>query len=244
MKILDQISTSSIKGNRLTAVLLDPDRFPSGNIGSFLSQLPVKITHIFIGGSQVAPGATQKCIRQIRRDTTLPVVIFPGDQEQISDGADGLLFLSLISGRNPEYLIGQQIVAARKLTGMSLDVIPTGYILVDGGTRTAVERVSGTRPISQREPEMIVNTALAGQFLGHRLIYLEAGSGAKVPVAPEIISAVKQAVAIPVVVGGGIRSASQYEAAWEAGADMVVIGTAFENQYPDQLNRLWQKKEI
>ena len=228
MKILDQISTSSIKGNRLTAVLLDPDRFPSGNIGSFLSQLPVKITHIFIGGSQVAPGATQKCIRQIRRDTRLPVVIFPGDQEQISDGADGLLFLSLISGRNPEYLIGQQVRSVPQLRTSGLEIIPTGYLLIDGGKETAVQRVTQSQPLSQQNIGEIVDTALAGQFSGKQLIYLEAGSGAANPISAEVISAVKEALNIPLVVGGGIRSTEQMAAAYKGGADMLVMGTVFE----------------
>ncbi|MFO7719432.1 MAG: geranylgeranylglyceryl/heptaprenylglyceryl phosphate synthase, partial [Gillisia sp.] len=158
-----------------------------------------------------------------------PVVLFPGDHTQITELADALLFLSLISGRNPEYLIEQQVKSVEKLRNSSLEIIPTGYILIDGGTNCAVHRVSNTRPIPQFEIETIVNTALAGQYSGKKLIYLEAGSGALISVSEEIISAVKKAIDIPLIVGGGIRSKQHLKRSYEAGADMVVIGTAFEN---------------
>jgi len=158
----------------------------------------------------------------------LPVVLFPGDVSQISQKADGILFLSLLSGRNPEYLIEQQIKSVPFLKDSSLEILPTGYILIDGQKNTATQKVSNTKPISQENTELILNTALAGEFSGKKLIYLEAGSGAKIPVDTNIINVVNNNLSIPLIVGGGIRSKKQLEIAFNAGADLVVIGTAFE----------------
>ena len=214
---------------KLLAVLIDPDKFDESSAGDFLRKIPQATTHLFIGGSSVGNGKTQSCIEFIRAEIGLPIVLFPGDHSQITEAADALLFLSLLSGRNPEYLIGQHMKSVKKLRNSSLEIIPTGYILIDGGNNCAVERVTGTKPLLQKDPQLIVDTALAGKFLGKKLIYLEAGSGAQKPVGPKIISEVKKTVSIPVIVGGGIRSQEQLSAAYKAGADMVVIGTAFEN---------------
>ncbi|NNM21913.1 MAG: geranylgeranylglyceryl phosphate synthase family protein, partial [Flavobacteriaceae bacterium] len=143
--------------------------------------------------------------------------------------ADGLLFLSLLSGRNPDYLIGQHLRSVPKLKNSGLEIIPTAYLLIDGGRESAVAKVTQTRPMSQEGVEEIVHTAMAGQFQGAQLIYLEAGSGALHPVGSKIISEVKKHTQIPLIVGGGIRSQAQQEAAYQAGADMVVMGTAFES---------------
>jgi len=158
----------------------------------------------------------------------LPIIIFPGSADQVSNKADGILFLSLISGRNPEYLIEQQVQAAIQIKESNLEVLPTGYILVDGGKESAVERVSSSKPICQTNSELILKTALAGEFSGKKIIYLEAGSGATVPVASTIISLVKNNLSIPLIVGGGIQTLHQLTTAYTAGADLVVIGTAFE----------------
>ncbi len=149
---------------------------------------------------------------------------FPNHKERQTQS----YILSLLSGRNPEYLIGQQVKGATATKESGLEVIPTGYVLIDGGSETAVQRVSETKPLAQYDIETIVATALAGQFLGKKCIYLEAGSGAQLPVHPEVITAVKTAIDIPLIVGGGIRSSAQMQLAREAGADLVVIGTAFE----------------
>lgn len=220
--------TFSSEEKRL-AVLIDPDKFETADAASFLQKIPEATTHIFVGGSTVEKGQTEACIGSLRKETSLPVVIFPGDHSQITPAADALLFLSLISGRNPEYLIEQQVRSVDRLREMELEVIPTGYILVDGGKECAVQRVSNTLPMSQSNPKEIVNTALAGEYSGKKLIYLEAGSGAENPVSEEIIGAVKGAISIPLIVGGGIRTCEQLETAYAAGADMVVVGTAFEN---------------
>lgn len=214
---------------KLLAVLIDPDRFDENNASGFLSNLPEVTTHIFVGGSVVAEGRTCEVVKILKDITELPVILFPGDHSQISGHADALLFLSLISGRNPEYLIEQQVKSVKKIKNTQLEIIPTGYILIDGGKKCSVHKVSNTIPLSQDDIENIVNTALAGQYSGKKLIYLEAGSGAETHVSEEIIRSVKSALEIPLIVGGGIRSTTQLQKAYNAGADLVVIGTAFEN---------------
>ncbi|MNE40247.1 geranylgeranylglyceryl phosphate synthase-like protein [compost metagenome] len=159
----------------------------------------------------------------------MPVILFPGDPSQISPKADGILFLSLLSGRNPDYLIEYQVQAAPILKKTNLEVISTGYILIESGNETAVARVSKTKPLSRENLELVLATAQAGEMLGNQLIYLEAGSGAKQPVPTEMIELISQNIEIPVIVGGGIVDLQGIQKAYKAGADLVVIGTAFEN---------------
>ncbi|HKJ07409.1 MAG TPA: geranylgeranylglyceryl/heptaprenylglyceryl phosphate synthase, partial [Flavobacteriaceae bacterium] len=161
--------------------------------------------------------------------TSKPIVLFPGDYTQITNEANALLFLSLLSGQNPEYLINQQIKAVPLLNKSTLEIIPTGYILIDGGTKSSVIKVSNTSPIAQNNIQQAVATAVAGQYKGKKLIYLEAGSGAKIPVNSELIKEVKSQLQIPLIVGGGIKTKKQLEKTYNCGADLVVIGTAFEN---------------
>jgi putative glycerol-1-phosphate prenyltransferase len=210
------------------AILIDPDKFNSSETKSFLKKLPKKTTHLFVGGSTVANGETEATVKALKAETKLPIFLFPGDHSQITPLADALLFLTLLSGRNAEYLVGQQIKSISKLKNSPLEIISTGYILINGGNDSAVSKVTNTEPLPQENIENIVHTALAGQFMGAKLIYLEAGSGAKFPVKPEIISEVKKAINIPLIVGGGIKTEAQKNTAYEAGADMVVMGTAFE----------------
>ena len=165
---------------------------------------------------------------EIRKHTKIPVVLFPGDYSQLTNIADAVLFLSLLSGQNPEYLVNQQVKSSDFLYKSTLEIISTGYILIDGGTKTAVQRVSNTLPIPQRELETIKNTALAAEYLGKDLVYLEAGSGAIDPVSSIISSTISQHLKIPIIVGGGIRTKKQLNNAYQNGADIVVIGTAFE----------------
>ena len=211
------------------AVLIDPDKFEAGTASIFFQSLPSYVNSIFVGGSIVERSKTEEVVICIKQFTLLPIILFPGDHSQICEKADALLFLSLISGRNPEYLIEQQVKSAAQLKNSKLEIIPTGYILIDGGTECAVQRVSKTLPLSQNDIETIVDTAYAGELSGKKLIYLEAGSGAKNQVALEIISRVKEIISIPLIVGGGIRSITQVNDAYKAGADIVVVGTAFEN---------------
>ncbi|MCM4160501.1 geranylgeranylglyceryl/heptaprenylglyceryl phosphate synthase [Antarcticibacterium flavum] len=227
--IFKEIKKAAAKKSKFLAVLIDPENFIIGDATSFFKALPPGVTHIFVGGSTAGSAETRDAVEAIKLNSSLPVIIFPGDHTQITSLADGLLFLSLISGRNPEYLIEQQVKAVRRLRESSLEIIPTGYILIDGGKDCTVQRVSHTQPIAREEIDYIVETALAGEYSGKKLIYLEAGSGAKIPVSAQIIAAVRKALSIPLIVGGGIRNREQLEEAYNAGADLVVIGTAFEN---------------
>jgi phosphoglycerol geranylgeranyltransferase len=217
------------RDEKLLAILIDPDKFSIEKVASFFDKVNVSIaTHIFVGGSIVNENQTDVLVAEIKKHTNLPVVLFPGDVCQITDNADAILFLSLISGRNPEYLIGKHIDAVSKLKHTSLEIIPTGYLLIESGKETAVEKVTKTEPMSRTDIHKIVDTAKAGELLGMKLMYLEAGSGAREPLTTVIISEVKKTLQIPLIVGGGIRTKKALEYAFKAGADLVVIGTAFE----------------
>ena len=209
--------------------MIDPDKVDTEKLSGLITKVNQSTaTHIFVGGSTVDDYLTEIIVAKIKQYTSLPVVLFPGDITQITDYADALLFLSLISGNNADYLIGKHRKAVSKLRGSHLEVIPTGYVLIENGRQTSVEKVTQTEPLSREKEQIIVDTAKAGELLGMKLMYLEAGSGAIEPVPTEIIKLVKQELSIPLIVGGGIRSKGQLEAAYQAGADVVVIGTAFE----------------
>jgi phosphoglycerol geranylgeranyltransferase len=230
MNIYQNILLAKQQNKKLLAVLIDPEKIALQNIPLFFEKVHQSIaTHIFVGGSTDKNNLTEPVVIAIKKVTKLPIVLFPGDVTQITDKADGILFLSLISGRNPTYLIEQQIKAVPFLKDSNLEVIPTGYILIDGNKETAVQRVSNTKPIPQNNIDLILHTALAGEFSGKKLIYLEAGSGAVVPADAIIIESLKANLTIPLIVGGGIKTKQQLNIAFESGADLVVIGTAFEN---------------
>ncbi len=227
--IYQEILQAKLVRKQLLAILLDPDKI----VWESLPELILKInqspaTHVFVGGSLVGNSILDALIQQIKKDCTLPVVLFPGDASQISNHADGILFLSLLSGRNPDYLIGHQVKAAPILKKLQLEIIPTGYILIESGSQTAVERVSQTKPLDGNNLDLVLATALAGEMLGNKLIYLEAGSGAQKAVSQEIIKLVAQNTNIPLIVGGGITDQEGIQKAYDSGADLVVIGTAFE----------------
>jgi len=230
MNIYQNILLAKQQNKKLLAVLIDPEKIALQNIPLFFEKVHKSIaTHIFVGGSTDKNNLTEPVVIAIKEVTKLPIVLFPGDVTQITDKADGILFLSLISGRNPTYLIEQQIKAVPFLKDSNLEVIPTGYILIDGNKETAVQLVSNTKPIPQNNIDLILHTALAGEFSGKKLIYLEAGSGAVVPADAIIIESLKANLTIPLIVGGGIKTKQQLNIAFESGADLVVIGTAFEN---------------
>lgn len=228
--IYNDIQDSVLNGKKLLAVLIDPDKFNPKDTARFITKVNTSLaTHIFVGGSQVEERTTEDLVIEIKKNTNLPIVLFPGDVTQITNKADALLFLSLISGRNPEYLIGKHVVSISRLRNTALEIISTGYVLIENGKETAVERVTNTKPLPRKNSQLIVDTTKAGALLGMKLMYLEAGSGASTPVPQEIIRLVKAGLNIPLIVGGGIRSKEQLNAAYESGADMVVIGTAFED---------------
>ena len=228
--IYSNILKAISKREKLLAVLIDPDKMTIEMVSNFITKVNNSIaTHIFVGGSTVEESATEKLVAEIKKHTTLPIVLFPGDVSQITNKADALLFLSLISGRNPDYLIGKHVASVSKLRKMHLEVLPTGYLLIENGKETAVQKVTNTKPMSLEHIQSIVDTAKAGELLGMKLIYIEAGSGALHPIPSEIIKRVKNELDIPLIVGGGIRTKEQLLLAYDSGADLVVIGTAIEN---------------
>ncbi|MDQ6470526.1 geranylgeranylglyceryl/heptaprenylglyceryl phosphate synthase [Flavobacterium sp. LHD-80] len=230
LNIHQQILDAKKSGQKLLAILLDPDKIALENLDHLLlkiNQSPA--THIFVGGSIVENTILEELIAQLKEKTNLPVIIFPGDPSQISPQADAILFLSLLSGRNPDYLIEYQVQAAPILKKTNLEVISTGYILIESGNETAVARVSKTKPLNRENFDLVLATAQAGEMLGNKLMYLEAGSGAKNAVPLEMIQLISQNIEIPIIVGGGIVDLHGIQNAYKAGADLVVIGTAFEN---------------
>jgi phosphoglycerol geranylgeranyltransferase len=228
--IYNQILKAKTENKKLLAILLDPDKIDLDNIQQLIEKINQSpATHIFVGGSLVENNILDELVLEIKKNCDLPIVLFPGNPSQISNKADAILFLSLISGRNSDYLIEHQVNAVPILNKTSLEIISTGYILIESGAKTAVERVSETKPLSRNNPEYILQTAQAGEMLGKKLIYLEAGSGAEVSVSKEIIALVSKNITIPLIVGGGITNFKDIEKTHKAGADLVVIGTAFEN---------------
>jgi putative glycerol-1-phosphate prenyltransferase len=236
IKIYNDILQSKISNLKLLAILLDPDKIDLNSVEVLIEKIHQSpATHIFIGGSLVENNIIDELILRIRQLylfwgwEALPIVLFPGNPSQISDKADAILFLSLISGRNPDFLIDHQVKAAPILKQTQLEIISTGYILIESGTETAVKRVSKTMPIDRNNSDLALATAQAGEMLGNKLIYLEAGSGAKQAVPLEMIRKISQNIEIPLLVGGGIIDLQGIQKAYDSGADLVVIGTAFEN---------------
>jgi phosphoglycerol geranylgeranyltransferase len=229
-ELYQELLEDKVKGKKALAILLDPDKIVWDNLSYLIlriNQSPA--THIFIGGSIVESNILDQLVIRLQEEIDLPIILFPGNPSQISSHADGILFLSLISGRNPDYLIEFQINAVPILNQMNLEIIPTGYILIESGSQTAVERISETKPLSRNNIDYVVHTAQAGEMLGNKLIYLEAGSGAKQAIPLEMIQKVAEKIKIPLIVGGGIVNLQGIQNAYDSGADLVVIGTAFEN---------------
>lgn len=217
-----------LESGKLLAILVDPDKHDPGSIDA-LGEIAGRygVDFILVGGSLVS-GSVDDTVARIRESSDLPVILFPGNVLQISPRADGILLLSLISGRNPEFLIGNHVIAAPVLSKTNLEIIPTGYILIENGRTTSVEYMSNTKPIPADKIELAVATAMAGEMLGHKLIYLDAGSGAVEHINAEMIRAVRDRIRIPLVVGGGIHTADQIRGTYRAGADIIVVGSAAE----------------
>jgi len=218
-------------GKKRLAILLDPDKMRLDQLQQTLeTAVDAGVDYFFIGGSLVVNDMLDALLTDIRQQCNIPLVLFPGNSFQLSWRADAILFLSLISGRNPELLIGQHVVAAPFLRMSPLEIISTGYILVDGGVMTSVQYMSNTYPIPASKDDIAVCTALAGEMLGLKTIYLEAGSGAKNPVSESMIESVRGAISVPLIVGGGIRTPEKVAANFRAGADVVVVGNAVERE--------------
>ncbi|MFP4555880.1 MAG: geranylgeranylglyceryl/heptaprenylglyceryl phosphate synthase [Bacteroidales bacterium] len=212
----------------LFALLVDPDKHNPDSLSSLANHAEVcGVDFFLLGGSLIKRGMEETLI-VLKASASIPVILFPGSVFQLCSGADGILLLSLISGRNPEFLIGNHVVAAHAIKNSGMEVIPTGYILIDTGKPTSVQYMSGTMPIPGNKSDIVVATAIAGEQLGNKAIYLEGGSGAQGSISTEIIKDVKHSVDIPIVVGGGIRTPQQVLRARKAGASMIVVGSAIE----------------
>jgi phosphoglycerol geranylgeranyltransferase len=229
MNVYEKLLQQKQAGNKSLAILIDPDKQNENLLDETVAIAEnVKVDFFLVGGSLLITDSLQQAVSFIKKNSSIPVILFPGNANHIAPDADAILFLSLISGRNPDLLIGQQVQAAPLLKASGMEIIPTGYILIDGGKPTTVSYVSNTVPIPADKPEIAAATALAGEMLGMKCIYLEAGSGAKSPVSQRIISEVRKNVSATLIVGGGIQTPEQAIAACKAGADIIVIGNAVE----------------
>ena len=232
------LQAHKLSGRKALAVLLDPDKVEQDVLSELLARTATyPIDFFLVGGSLVTDYSHKAVIAAIRRQSTTPIILFPGNPLHIEPSADAILFLSLISGRNPDFLIGQHVIAAPLLKKSGLEILPTGYMVVDSGTQTTVSYVSGTMPLPHDKPSVAACTAMAGEMLGLQLIYLDAGSGAHRPVSPAMIAAVRKVVDLPVIVGGGINSGEKAYEAFKAGADLIVVGNGIE-QDPELLPHL------
>lgn len=211
------------------AVLIDPDKHTEETLLQLIDlSRNAKVDFFFVGGSLLSNDTFEQTVEVLKQQQQIPIIIFPGNNYQLSQKADAMLMLSLISGRNAEYLISQHVVAAPRIKQLKLKTIATGYILIDGGRITTTSYITQTVPIPNDKPDIAVATALAGEMLGMQLIYLEAGSGALTTVSPKLVHAVKQQVQVPVIVGGGIKTPEAADALCRAGADVLVVGNVLE----------------
>lgn len=213
------------------AVLIDPDKVNTPVVDELVERSQsAKVDYFLVGGSLVISDNLDACIQQIKSSCDIPVILFPGSPSQVSKYADALLYLSLISGRNPELLIGQHVISAPFVRASGLEIIPTGYMVVDGGEPTTVSYISNASPIPADKDDIALCTAMAGEMLGKRLIYMDAGSGAKRPITESMIERVAANISIPLIVGGGIVTAEKAYRNCKAGADVIVVGNAIEKE--------------
>lgn len=229
MTIYQQLISQSGQSKKSLAVLVDPDKLLNGDVENIaINAAKAGVDYFFVGGSLLVNNELDQCISTLKANSKIPVILFPGNNMQMSRNADAILFLSLISGRNAEMLIGRHVIAAPYLKQSLLEVVSCGYMLVDSGKTTAVQYMSNTVPIPSDKLDIAICTAMAGEMLGLKLLYLEAGSGALNSVPLAMIEQVKQNITIPLISGGGLHTPEQANAAAMAGADIIVIGTAFE----------------
>jgi phosphoglycerol geranylgeranyltransferase len=223
------IYTSLCKPGKQFALLIDPDKYSVQSlIATIYAADELKINAILVGGSLVSD-RIDSTLEIIKKNTNIHVILFPGSLLQLSNKADAILLLSLISGRNPDYLIGNHVLAAPYLKKSGVEIIPTGYILIGEGNSSSVEYISNTKPIPSDKYDLVIATAIAGEFMGNKLIYLESGSGANSSVHVDLVREVKRNISIPLIVGGGLKSPQQVADIAKAGADIIVVGNAVEN---------------
>ncbi len=229
MSLYSTIQKDASSGKKKFAVLIDADKYSLATLKK-TAAISVKAgaDYFFFGGSLLTSDSQTEFIAWIKENTRIPVILFPGNSQQLINRADAILLLSLISGRNPEMLIGRHVISAPYLKASKLEILPTGYMLIESGRTTSVAYMSGTTPIPANKDEIAVCTAMAGEMLGLRLIYLDAGSGAENPVPASMISKVKANINVPLIIGGGITTPQKAKSALDAGADIIVIGNAIE----------------
>ena len=237
-KILKNINDIIKKKGAAFSILLDPDKFSADELGKKVREYEHNGVDFFlVGGSLMMVNNFHESIKKIKSSTKLPVIIFPGSSSHLSPYADAVLFISLISGRNPNYLFGEHVLSAPIIKDMGIEVISAGYILIESGTPSAVEIISNTRPIPRQKVKIVMAHALAAEYLGMNFVYLEAGSGAKESVPDEMIEAVRNYIDIPLIVGGGIKTPEEAKAKVNAGASVVVVGNMLEKSDESQIIR-------
>ena len=229
MNIYNKILSDKKANKKSFALLIDPDKQDKKQLLAIIEKAKnAKTDYFFVGGSLLTNDRLDLCLKTLKENTTIPVVLFPGNAMQVNNKADGILFLSLISGRNADMLIGKQVITAPILKQSSLEVLPTGYMLVDSGKPTTVSYMSNTNPIPADKETVAACTAMAGEMLGLKLIFMDGGSGAKNPISEAMIKAVRKSVDVPLIIGGGISSGEKAIANCRAGADIIVVGNAIE----------------
>ncbi|MEI6059158.1 MAG: geranylgeranylglyceryl/heptaprenylglyceryl phosphate synthase [Bacteroidota bacterium] len=229
MTIYQHLLEQSAQGRKMLTVLVDPDKLKNKEVESIAIKAALSgVDYFFVGGSLLVNNELDQCIKTLKANSDIPVILFPGNTMQMSWRADAILFLSLISGRNAEMLIGRHVIAAPYLRLSPLEVISCGYMLIENGKPTAVQYMSNTMPIPADKMDIAICTAMAGEMLGLKMIYLEAGSGAINPVSKEMVEQVKQNISIPLLAGGGLNTPEKTREIALAGADIIVVGTAFE----------------
>jgi putative glycerol-1-phosphate prenyltransferase len=227
--IYQQLAEKKKQGQKSFAVLIDPDKVDAGVLDELVElSIAAKVDYLLVGGSLVISNHLDDCVRHIKKSCDIPVILFPGSPSQISKYADALLYLSLISGRNPELLIGQHVVSAPFVRQSGLEIMPTGYVVVDGGAPTTVSYISNATPVPADKNEIAMCTAMAGEMLGMKLIYMDAGSGAKRPISESMIKSVADHIEVPLIIGGGIVHPEKAYLNCKAGADVIVVGNAIE----------------
>jgi len=230
---LNEIYTSlcerKINGKRSFAVLIDPDKVDDKKMQQLIElSVAAKVDYFLVGGSLITSNYLDECVQYIKRNCSIPVLIFPGSSTQVSKYADALLYLSLISGRNPELLIGQHVVSAPAIKQSGLEIMSTGYIVIDGGAPTTVSYISNATPVPADKDEIAMCTAMAGEMLGMKLIYMDSGSGAKRPITESMIQKVASCIEVPLIIGGGITDPEKAYLNCKAGANVIVVGNAIE----------------
>jgi putative glycerol-1-phosphate prenyltransferase len=237
-RVFEQIQANHNRGKKMMAMLIDPDKQEVTQLLQLIEKANVHgLDYFFIGGSLLYKDHLNETLDLIKSHSNIPTVLFPGSVMQVNPKADALLFISLISGRNPELLIGTHVIAAPYLRQSGIETIATGYMLIESGRMTTAHYVSGSMPIPSNKPEIAACTAMAGEMLGLKIMYLDGGSGADVPVSAAMIQEVRKSVSTPIIVGGGIKTVHDVRTALDAGADIIVVGNSLETQ-PNLLEEL------